>query len=418
MFLDKLKPFFKAGKRYLKNGAENEELKVEYANPQNEYYAKVSDRYGVLQILLFAALSVFLIVSLLINSEWVSYQNFYYFFSDFGNYMTTADSDIENVIYDTGNLSDYGLFGGKLAVAGKDGVELYTMSGRSVYKQDIDVLKNPKIEASERYMLVFDNGSREYRIYNMFTKIHSEITDKPIYGAASADNGNYALITKDDTHISCVKVYNRTFDEIQTIGRASYVNDVSLTPTGDRVAVLSYSRNGGDFDTHLLLCLTSKNREYADITVNGTFPLYCSLTEKGCAVAVCDDRILSYNTYGKQVEEFRFPDNTTILDVECNRYGCVVISKEIGIGGTNVTVFNANGKLVLNNRSENDYSSVSLLGGTVFAKGADKIYRISNNGERTDTATYTVNGDAVMLIRNENEVLLCTNSHVETVKFD
>ena len=76
MFLDKLKSLFR------KNDGK-EKLKIEYASPRNEYYGRVSDRYGTLQMLLLVLLTVFVLVALLINSEWISYENFYFFINDF-----------------------------------------------------------------------------------------------------------------------------------------------------------------------------------------------------------------------------------------------------------------------------------------------------------------------------------------------
>ena len=187
MFLDKLKSFFRKNDN-------NEKLKIEYASPRNEYYGKVAERYGTLQMVLLVVLTLFILVALMINSSWISYENFYYFFTDLGNYITTADSDIENVIYDTGSFYDFNIFEGKLAVAGSGGVALYTASGRTAFESK-DAIASPKIEAAERYMMVYDAGGKEYRIYNLFTEVYSAETQYSVYGAAVADDGTYAIIT-------------------------------------------------------------------------------------------------------------------------------------------------------------------------------------------------------------------------------
>ena len=268
MFLDRIKRLFR------KNDGK-ETVKIEYASPRNEYYGRVADRYSTAQMILMVILTLVVLVSLMFNNEWISYENFFFFFSDLGDYLTSADSDIENVIYDTGNFCDFDVFGNKLALAGSNGISLYTDSGRTAL-QDTETISNPVIESSEKYMLVYDSGGKEYRVYNLFTKVHSEKTEYSVYGAATADNGSYAIITGDGKHLSCVKVYNRRFKEILTIGRNSYVTDVSLSPSGDRTAVLSYAEDCGTFVTHLYLTKTSRSKPYAEIVINGTFPLYCA----------------------------------------------------------------------------------------------------------------------------------------------
>ena len=87
MFLDNLKKYFRVND-------DKEAIKPEYSSPKNEYYSKVSERFGTAQMILYVVLTVVVLVSLMINSEWITYENFYYFFSDMGDYITASDSKI------------------------------------------------------------------------------------------------------------------------------------------------------------------------------------------------------------------------------------------------------------------------------------------------------------------------------------
>ncbi len=407
MFLDKMKLLFR------KNDGK-ERIKTEYASPRNEYYATVADRYGTVQMLLFVLLSLFLIVALLINSEWISYENFYYFFYDFGDYLTSADGDIESIVYDTGNFSDFGVFGGKLAVAGSNGLFLYTSSGRSVF-EDTDPIPKPTLETAESFMLAYDNGGYEYRVYNLFTVIHSQNTDYPIYGAATADNGSYALITGDGTHTSCVKVYNRRFNEIQSIGRASYTVGVSMTPSGDRVAVLSYSQSGGSFTTHLYMTRSNATEPYADIKLENTFPLYCSYTESGSLTLVCEDSIQIYNTYGSLVDEIVFEPDEQIRVADVNRYGTAVMLRSNG--RNRLVLIDRGGNTVYNSEMDVEVSSLSLYGDHIFMMGSTEVIRMDIEGTNKIVLPKNIEEDAVMLVRSETEVLLCMPSRVKFLEF-
>jgi len=407
MFLDKLKSFFR------KND-DKEKIKIEYASPRNEYYGKVAERYGTLQMVLLVVLTLFILVALMINSSWISYENFYFFFSDFGNYLTTADSDIENVIYDTGNFYDFELFKGKLAVAGSSGISLYTPSGRVALESD-ERIPSPDIETSERYMLVYDVGGNEYRIYNLFTEIYSEDMKYPVYGASVADNGSYAVITGDGAHISCVNVYNRKFELVQSIGRASYVVDTSISPDGDRVAVLSYTQSKGEFVTRLYLSKTSKNEAYADISLEGSFPLYCSFTEKGNLILVCNDRIVSYNTSGKQINEYIFEEGYVLSGVDVNRYGCAAF---VNGNGKNIIIsFDINGKAVYNKETDGSIEAISLYEDYIYLLEPRSVSRINTKSGDRKTALRDTDGDVRMVVESENRVLLCMKSRVRYVEF-
>ena len=407
MFLDKLKVLFR------KDDGKTR-IKTEYASPRNEYYATVAERYGTAQMLLFVLLSLFLVVALLINSEWISYENFYYFVYDFGDYITSADGDIESIVYDTGNFSDFGIFSGKLAVAGANGLKLYTSSGRTAF-EDADPIAKPVLDISESFMLAYDSGGSEYRIYNLFTVVHSQNTDYPVYGASIADNGAYAIITGDGTHTSCVKVYNRRFDELQSIGRSSYVVGVSITPSGDRVAVLSYSQSGGSFTTHLYMTRSNSTEPYADIKLENSFPLYCSYTEKGCLTLVCKDRILTYNTYGDLIGEVMLEPNETLKEVDVNRFGAAIMLR--ADGKNRLVLIDSSGKTVYNSNTDLEASSLALYGSYAFLLGPDKVTRIdSRNGDQVSLPK-EIEEPAVMKVRSETEVLLCLPSRVRFLEF-
>ena len=415
MFLDKLKSFFR------KND-EKGKIKIEYAGPRNEYYGRVAERYGTLQMIILVLLTVFVLVSLLINSEWISYENFYFFVNDFGSYITDGDSDVEGIIYNTDSFSDFGIFGNKIAIAGNSGTALYTSSGREVFF-DNDVIgdpeleiSDPELEISDRIMILYDAGGKEYRIYNLFTEVYSEITDFQIYGATAENNGSYAIITGDGQHITCAKIYNRRFKEIQTVGRNSYIVGVSMTLTGDKTAVLSYDQYDGKFITYLYLTKTNKNEPYAEITVENAFPLYCAYTERGYINLVCDRKILSYDSNGKQIGEYIVEDGYKLLKVESNQYGCIVT---VSNGNTNkILMFDKSGKLIYNAEINESIEAVSLYEKYIFILSHDKILRIdSQSGKNTSIARGT-NSAAKMLVRDENEIYLCMDSRIKYIKID
>ena len=256
MFLDNLKKYFRVN-----DG--KEAIKPEYSSPKNEYYAKVSERFGTAQMILYVVLTVVVLISLMINSEWITYENFYYFFSDMGDYITASDSEIEDVLYSVDRKQAFSVYNGKFAVAGNSGLKLYTSSGRLII-DDRDEIFNPKLEDSDVYLLMYDQGHTEFRIYNIFTEVFSADTDFPIHGADISNSGNFALVTSDDKNVSSVHLYSNKFKLQKTYRRADYVVDVALNGAGNRIAILSYSYENGQIVTNLSMGRTAKNDFYAD----------------------------------------------------------------------------------------------------------------------------------------------------------
>ena len=399
MFLDRIGAFFSK-----KSNGKTE---------QNGYYGIVAARYGTMSRILLVLLTFLVIITLLFFNDWISYDNFYYFFSDFGGYLTSADMGLENVIYDTGDFCDFEIFSGKLAVAGRNGVTLYTQSGRAAFS-DVSISSRPMLETSEKYMLAYNSGYAKFVVYNTFTDVYTGDTDFPIYGAAVADNGNFAVITEDGKHLSCVKVYNRSFKEILSIGRASYVTDVSLSPSGDRIAVLSYAEENGNVETRLYLSKTNTMSSYGDVKISGAFPLYCAVTEKGFAVVVCDDRVVSYNTKGELVSEFKFPDGAYLVDADAGRYGCsLILAKN---GEKTLVSFDNKGAEVYNKTTDGGSSQLKRYGDVNFEFTGEKIIRteIYSGSVKTAECKHNI---CDMLAVDDSNLLVCLSSRVLKIGF-
>ncbi len=405
MFLDKLKQYFR-----LRDAVEP--IKPEYSSPRNEYYGRVSERFSTAQMILYVVLTIFVLVSLMINSEWITYENFYYFFSDMGDYITSSDSEIEDIIYNVDRKQSFSVYGGKFAVAGNSGMQLYTSSGRLII-DDTDEISNPKLVASDRYLMMYDQGNTEFRMYNIFTETFSANTDFSIYGADVSDSGNFAVITADDRYTSAVHLYNNKFKLQKTYKRNDYVIDVSLNASGNRMAILSYSANGGDMVTNIWLARTNEESAYKEIAIGGALPLYCEFTSTGRLVVVCDSGIFSFYESGDKISDIKL--NGEILCADVNEFGAAVASKSDS--GYDLSVLDKNGNEIYSDVLTGIVEDIVLYENSVFIDQDLKIIKLDIQSGVISEIDNTDFG-AVMLAKNENELLLCLPARVKLVNFD
>ena len=47
--------------------------------PQNPYYERISEKLGILQVVLYLSLLAFVVLSFFMNTNLITYQNFYHF---------------------------------------------------------------------------------------------------------------------------------------------------------------------------------------------------------------------------------------------------------------------------------------------------------------------------------------------------
>ncbi|MBE6600094.1 MAG: hypothetical protein E7640_02655 [Ruminococcaceae bacterium] len=408
MFLDKLKGYFR-----LRDAPEP--IKPEYKSPRNEYYGRVSERFSTAQMILYVVLTVFVLISLMINSEWITYENFYYFFSDMGDYITAPDSEIEDVIYTSDRKQTFSMYGGKFAVAGNSGMRLYTASGRLIIN-DEDEIANPMLVSSDRYLLMYDHNGTEFRIYNIFTEVFSDNIDKlSIYGADIADSGDFALITSSTSNNFAVNLYSDKFKLEKIFKKNDYIVDIALDNSGSRLAMLSYCVEGGQMNANISMTRTNRDEPYADIELTGAMPLYCKFTDAGNLIVVCDNGIYSFTSNGSQITDLPYEKNMTTVLADVNSDGAAVVRKSGDSYA--LIVIGENGRVTHESELDVPAESIAVCGSSVFIDTDEKIIRLNTLTKAENEISFS-HPDAVMLVKNESELLLCMSTKVRNINFD
>ena len=127
---------------------------VTLESTQNDYYESVSAGLGIGQVVLYLALFAFVILSFFRNTELITYQNFYYFFKDLNASAETVDVlASDSVSYPTSDEQSFALYRKGLAVAGNNGVTLFTATGRQTLSKSFQY-QNPIAVGSGKYLLV------------------------------------------------------------------------------------------------------------------------------------------------------------------------------------------------------------------------------------------------------------------------
>ena len=144
-------------------------------------------------------------------------------------------------------------------------------------------------------------------------------------------------------------------------------------------------------------------------------PLYCAFTSSGRLVAVFDNMICSFRENGELIKSHKLSDGARILLADVNEHGAAVI-KQVN-GENELVVFDQNGNLAYSGKITESAESIALFGKFVFIDGDNAIIRI-NFESQAISKVENLDFGAAMMVKNENEVLLCLSSRVKYIKFD
>ena len=271
---------------------------------ENPYYIKIANKYRILKYVTSLLAIVFAIVMLTAFSSDITAENFQYLIKDLDITGITSGTTFDSVIYNGGTSASFGIYRGELVVVNAGTTMLYKPSGALSFNKT-NKFYNPRVEISSKYFLVYDRGetSYSYSIFNSFAELKSERYEYPITLATLSDIGSYAVVTRDDSYRSIIKVYNENFKQVSEIKKEKYVTDLSFTSDGELLAIASVYDKDGAFDGEISVIKPGSSKPDFTVSVSGLLPLNVKWLSNGSLCVVYPNAVHTYSKSGEKLTE-------------------------------------------------------------------------------------------------------------------
>lgn len=398
-----------------RNRAEPSE-KAKEVPAMNGYYEAISERLGILQVVLYLSLFAFVILSFLRNTGLITYQNLYYFFKDLHASAEAVDVlHTEAVSYPTDDEQSFTLYRRGLAVAGNNSVTLFTASGRQTLSETIQY-QNPVAVGTGKYLLVYELGGVNYSLYNSYTRIHVGQTAHPIRTAKISTSGICAFVSYSADYDSVVELYDRNFERINRYTYHSYVSDVAVNEKGNVLAVLTSTPTDGKFVTSLRLYTPGTTETIAETELDCGLGLCCAFSSSGTVEVLSGNGIFLFSSRGKPIAEERF-DGETVLCADVGAEGvCAVLKSSSLSQKIHILVFDKSGKMLYNDSVPEKADAVAYAGGSVFLARGDGVTRLRLKTGGTEFLSCRTEDRALIALDGE-QFLLCSPQQAVTYRF-
>ena len=397
-------------------GHGKERINIEI-NEGNGYYEKAVNRLRSVCILLILVLVIFVVGAFSFRSDVITYKNFYYLMRDFNMSVVEADISGGTISYADDDYRNFAFYRKGLAVVGKSGLSMYSSTGRKTLLSDSFSYAHPQIVPSDRYMMVYSLGGKEFSIYNSFFKIYSEALDYPIKTADISSSGTFAVATRSDTYNSVVRFYNSNFECVWGLNKSAYVTHVLLTEDGSRMAVVSITNsNDAVYLTDVQMYRTNDAQLIYQKSYEGLFPV--SVEYAGGNLAVIFDNALVYLDGNGNEKAYYSLDDLSVSACSATEYGCVIAFSDKKILSENsLIVFDKDGNLSYNGKVSGNVNYVTLYEDRIFASNAYGITMIkTSDGSQSQHSCSCLNSK--ILVYDKNTVVLCTDTKSTYIIFE
>ena len=387
-----------------------------YEGKDSPESAKVSYAFGMLRIISAVLLCILLCLTLIFGTGIFSYENVYYMFKDIQYVHSFGESQPDQLNYSRPIArQDVTEFKNGLAVASDSEIKMFTSTGRVTITRGSEY-SNPKLLASDSSVLIYDQGNRNFAIYNSFTEQYREKLDFPISCADMAANGWYAIVTKTEKYSSAVRIYdNRNKLEMEYF-KNDYVVSVSLSSDAKFMAVLSLDVSGGESRVGLTVVDVKKGSVHSELKLYDTMPYACDFISEGRIAVICSDHAA---VYGKDLSaKGRYDYTSRLVRYTLAEGGFALVFEEGGIASNNmIAVFDTSGGVTFTGYAPGDVCDVRLVGEYAFVLTKDYAFRFDTRFGGRAQSRFESEG-AALAVFDGGEVAVCTEAAAYYISFD
>lgn len=385
---------------------------------EKNYFSSLADKYSKASHILYIALAVCFVITLLFNSKLLTYNNFNYLIRDLNTAAEVASENYNSIPYTNNEQRITKKFRGGIITACTTDMAIYTATGKKTLHLN-ESFVSPQIAASQKYSIIYDLGGNKFSVYSSFARVHTEKMPFPISFATVGDNGWFAIVSKDNAHTSVVYLYDDDFNLKSTYSYASkYVFSVSINTRGNRIGIVTTEADasGEEFYTVIELYEPKKKEVKATALIGGGLPCGSCFTDDDALQILCTDGLYVINeNNGTLKNKFEF-DSKNIYKSSLTEDGCaVVLSNNQGTVKNTVLAFDKSGNVIYNNDVNNGIFDIEFFEDNIFINQSDSITKINIKNGKISTASVFEKGLDI-IVYNSNNVLLCCQTKAKYIK--
>lgn len=195
-----------------------------------------------------------------------------------------------------------------LAVVADSNLYTYNSTGRSLLNTQHGMI-TPTVATAGGRILAYDRGANKVMLFSRSGLIRQMTSPFPLYDGDIAKNGNFALASGSDTHLSMVTVYNGEGSQIcQCKFSDRPVICVSLADGKESMAVGLVDVRGGEYLSSIARYQFSAQEATAQVELPGELLLSLNYQDGNHVYAVTDQRVLALNSDLREQASYPFED--------------------------------------------------------------------------------------------------------------
>lgn len=271
-----------------------------------------------------------------------------------------------------------------LVVAADSNLYTYNATGRVLLNTQHGMI-TPTVTTAGSRILAYDRGANKVMLFSRSGLIRQITADFTLYDGDIAKNGNFALASGSDTHLSMVTVYNGEGAQIcQCRFSDRPVISVSLADGRESMAVGLVDVRGGEYLSSIARFQFSIKEATAQVELPGELLLSVNYQDGSNVYAVTDRRVVVFNSDLRELASYPFED-LQLLRFRYSDGGGVLVHLRNATGQRKGQVLMLNDKLGVACAIPEDaeLDDMKLDGSSIYLMRRGEIAVYDFNGQET-----------------------------------
>lgn len=365
-------------------------------------------KYRLYKFIALGVLVLFLLGGLVLFQKDITLENLRYLIKYVSFYTGGTAENGSTILYDADSENVYGAFRGDLAVVNHGGMALYDRTGTAVLTDSFN-MTNPVMEAGDKFLVVYDLGGYNLRVYNSFSLLHEESFSYVIQSVSVNAAGYYCVATAQRSYHAAVVVYNDDFKEVfRWLSTEKFVTDCVLTDT-EALFLTTVRVENGDLMGEVLELKVGRDEPVSSFELADEMPVDIAWTRRG--VLYLTDSSLRFLSGGVEQNATSFTARSLEKAVMGDTL-CVVAQNELSVGvSLKLRLFDRQGNETASRSLSAQIQDLEVFDNEVFLLTYNHLYRLTSDGVWSE---YDVAGDfSAIAILGQDTVALCSDSRAE-----
>lgn len=379
------------------------------------HYKQLAQKATFLRYVCMVFVVVFAVYSFSFHSDEITMANFRYMLK-FINLGDEADNPTGSLITFDGNEGNRGIiYKGDLAVLNSGGLTITGWDGDVLHKSAFS-FDHPKMEIDGNYLYCYDLGGKELKIFNSYQQLDKTPTfDYPIYGLATSDNSNFAVISSEKGYRSSVFVYDSHFRDVYVCRSGTkYISSIDMSKDGKEFLTAAYnSENANLVTTISKYSVDDDSGAIFSRSFEGEIPLGVYYTENGYCL-MTSNGIRHFNNENEITSEISFVNRELLSGRVYNNKSLITYGLDGLSGGTEAVIYDLEGNTIYSKRFTSALSDSTVCGNKMYALSPGVLYECDI--ESGEEVAYSIPTSYSSLVPNGERVILFSENQAEYFK--